>query len=53
MSKPLKILIITAFFILVLNLFVTLFLLWNFRSLVNDSLDSYSLRSVRKPLPLK
>lgn len=53
MSKTLKILIITAFFLLMLNLFVTLFLFWNFRSLVNDSLNSYSLRSMRKPLPFK
>lgn len=53
MSKSLKILIIAAFLCILLNLFVTLFLVWNFRYLVKDALNSYSLRSVRHPLPLK
>ncbi len=53
MSKSLKILIITAFLCILLNLFVTLFLFWNFRHYINEALDSYILRSARKPLPLK
>lgn len=59
MRKSLKILIITAFLCLLINLFVTLFLLWNFKSYVRQAMDSYSLHSIResvspKPLlPLK
>lgn len=53
MNKFLKILIITAVLCLLLNLFATLFLLCNFRHYVNDALDSYSLRSARKPLLFK
>ena len=59
MRKSLKILIITAFLCLLINLSVTLFLLWNFKSYIRESLDSYNLRSMREPaspkplLPLK
>ncbi len=59
MHKSLKILIITAFLCLLINLFVTLFLLWNFKSYAREALDSYSLHSMREPaspkplLPLK
>lgn len=53
MNKSLKILIITAFLCILLNLFATLFLLWNFRNYVDGALDAYTLRSARKPLLLK
>ncbi len=49
MHKSLKILIITAFLCLLINLFVTLFLLWNFKSYVRETLDSYTLHSMREP----
>lgn len=59
MRKSLKILIITGFLCLLINLSVTLFLLWNFKSYMREILDSYSLHSMRQPvspkplLPLK